>query len=556
MIPAKERWWEGRQPTDVIETLSQLPNDEILTPPAVARRILAMLPDGIWSDPFLTWCDPFCKSGIFLREVYSRLMGSLSLWEQDPVKRREHILKNMLFASSITELLGSVTRRTLYQSFNATGSSIVDPDARELVVTFEDERGNVWYERGEHIFKRGSSTCALCGGHKKAIDAERENFAYPFLHNPLPFGGKEMKFDIIVGNPPYQIGMKDEKGERTKNITPLYNRFIEKAIVMNPKYLLMVTPSRWFTAGKDLGSFREKMLGDRRLAKIVDFPNGREIFPTVEVKGGISFFLWDRDHNDDCEFTQISEGKIISEDLRDLRDGEGVLVRDMAAKAIVVKVLSHDHCATRLSEIVSRQDPFGAALKTNYAHSKDSPFSGSIPLVYRHKIGYVTPEQIPKNHKWIEDYKVLLPKASDGKGAIEALLVLGTPIALAPGSACTQSYLVAGTFKTANEARNYAKFLTTKFVRFLVFQRKTTQDLIPDRFRFVPAMPMDKEWTDKELFEEFGLDSNEIQYIEKTIADRDWNDSLDSAVPSSHLPGGSKYRQGPQAEEIEEDEDF
>ena len=557
MIPESERWWEGRQTTDVLDTISQLPNDEILTPPAVARQVLRILPEDVWSNHTLTWCDPFCKSGVFLREIYSRLMQSLSSWEPDPNKRREHILRKMLFASAITDLLANVTRRTLYQSFDATGASIVDPEAKTFLVEFDNPQGNVWYERGEHVFKPGSSTCLHCGGQKKVIELERENFAYPLLHNRLPFGGTEMKFDIIVGNPPYQIGMKDDKGERTKNITPLYNRFIEKAIELDPKFLLMVTPSRWFTAGKNLSLFREKMLADRRMRKIVDYPNGREIFPTVEVKGGISFFLWDRDHDADCDFVQVSDGKLVSQDLRDLRDGEGVLVRDMTANAIVDKVRSHKRCESRLSESVSTQDPFGAALKTNYALSKEKPFSGSIPLIYKHKIGYITNDQIPRNHEWIKDYKVLLPKASDGKGAREGLRVLGEPIALAPGSVCTQSYLVAGRFGSPTEARNFAKYLTTKFVRFLVLQRKTTQDLIPDRFKFVPELTMDEEWTDPTLFELFGLGAKEIDYIERTIAEREWIDSLDTPIPKTHQPGGSKYKQGSQDDdELEEDEDY
>lgn len=348
-----------------------------------------------------------------------------------------------------------------------------------------------------------------------------------------------MKFDVIVGNPPYQIGMDDGQGNRTANITPLYNLFVERAIAMNPRYLLMITPSRWFTSGHGLTEYRLRMMRDRRLRKLIDNPKLYDVFPQAEIKGGVSYFLWDREYNGDCEFSTRISGVIRDTALRDLRQGVDVVLRDNFAAGIVGKIAS---------------DPFGASIKTNFRGAEEFSFPDSIPLIYVNKIGYIRRDQLERNHGWVDRWKVLIPKAGDGHGRVPAY-VLGEPIALAPGSACTQSYLVAGTFDTREETENYAYFLTTKFCRFLVLQRKISQDLTPSRFGFVPAMDWLRRWTDADLYDHFRLTQEEIAYIEQNIEDRDLILSLDSAIPVTHLPGGRKYKAGDAPAEPDEDGD-
>lgn len=191
--------------------------------------------------------------------------------------------------------------------------------------------------------------------------------------------------------------------------------------------------------------------------------------------------------------------------------------------------------------------PFGLTMRSNYPGSVAEPFEGAIPLIYANRIGYSRPDQIQRNHEWIGRCKVLLPMVSsgdtpvDGEGRIVDV-VLGEPIALAPGSACTQTYFIAGMFDSGDETENYAHYLATKFVRFLVLQRKTTQHVTPDRFRFAPMLDMAVRWTDEKIYAEFGLSQEEIDYIEASIKPRSVNLSLDSPIPSSHLPGGVKHR--------------
>ena len=205
--------------------------------------------------------------------------------------------------------------------------------------------------------------------------------------------------------------------------------------------------------------------------------------------------------------------------------------------------------------------PFGLTMRSNYPGSVPEPFDDAIPLIYASHVGYSREDQIQRNHQWIEKWKVLLPMASSGDTPVDDQgriidVVLGEPIAVAPGSACTQTYFIVGMFKSKKETENYAHYIATKFVRFLVLQRKTTQHVTPDRFRFVPMLDMKKRWTDAELFKHFGLTVDEIDYIETTIKPRSVNLSLDSPIPASHLPGGYKYRVSGTDEADESDDDI
>ncbi|MFY9265123.1 MAG: Eco57I restriction-modification methylase domain-containing protein [Solirubrobacterales bacterium] len=517
---------------DILDCLAQLSSDEVPTPPKLANAMLDLLPTEVWRNPGHRWLDPCSKSGVFLREIVKRLLfEGLVEWEPDFEKRREHIFRNMIYGCGLTELTGIVSRRTVYYSRHAAGE--------HSVVRFEDDNGNIPFIRAEHDLEKGR--CKICGAPESLERGEdRENYAYAFIHDAYPTEElKDMKFDVIVGNPPYQIGMQDAQGNRTANITPLYQMFVDKAISMNPKYLVMITPSRWFTGGKGLDEFRRARIADRRFRVIVDNPKLFDCFPTAEIKGGVNYFLWDREYDGNCEFSVRIDGEIVESAERDLREGDGVLLRDNQAAQIVHKVRAKSDGT--LAEIVSPRDPFGQSLTTNYQFAKAVPFAGSIPLIFGSKVGYVKPEQLERNHGWVDRWKVLLPKAGDGHGRVPAK-VLGEPIALAPGSACTQTYLVAGVLQNKEETRFYAEYLTTKFVRFLVHARKSTQDVRPDKFKFVPDMDMSRSWSDDELYEYFDLTTTERDYIEKTIQPIDANFSLDSPTPASHLPGGAKYR--------------
>ncbi len=308
----------GHHVPDILDCLAQLSNDEVPTPPKLARAMLDVLPDEVWVDPTLRWLDPFCKSGVFLREIAGRLLNGLSDWEPDFHKRRDHIFRNMIFGTSITEMTGYISRRSLYCSRDA--SSDVS------VVKFDTEAGNVPFVWAKHDFKHDK--CEVCGAPSELERGGRENYAYSFIHDAYPTKElKDMRFDVVVGNPPYQIGTSGFG----VTASTIYNRFVDAAIGMNPRYVLMITPSRWFSGGKGLDDFRKRMINDRHLVSVIDNPKIFDCFPGVKIRGGVNYFLWDRDYSGDCDFSTRIDGKIVSRATRDLRDGSGVLLRDNRA---------------------------------------------------------------------------------------------------------------------------------------------------------------------------------------------------------------------------------
>ena len=528
----------GQHVPDILDCLAQLSNDEVPAPPKLARAMLDILPADVWGAVDYRWLDPVCKSGVFLREIAARLLEGLSDQIPNFDKRREHIYRNMLWGTSITEMTAMISRRSLYYSRDASGPA--------SVVTFADADGNLPFVRADHVFKKkkdGTETgnCLQCRAPVTVErGTDRENYAYSFIHGVYPTEEmKGMKFDVIVGNPPYQTGDKKNDGDRA---APVYDKFVTQAIDMDPRYVLMVTPSRWFTGGFGLDDYRKRMLADRHLRVIVDNPKLFDCFPGVEIKGGVSYFLWDREHNGDCEFSTRIDATITTTATRDLREGDGVLVRDNHAASIVHKVKTA-HRGAWVEQVCGPQMAFGH-MRTNFSGDHAVKRKGDVALVLGTRGGYISPKVIDKNHEWVDRWKVLIPKAGDGHGREESF-VLGEPIALAPGSACTQTYIVAGLFDNADETENYANYLATKFVRFLVLQRKTSQDIYDERFRFVPMLDMSRAWSDAELYDKFKLTDKERAYVEKTIKPRSVNLSLDSPIPASHKPGGAKYKPKP-----------
>jgi site-specific DNA-methyltransferase (adenine-specific) len=518
---------------DILDVIAALSSDAIPTPPLLARAMLDLLPAEVWGNPGLKWLNPGSKSGSILREVSKRLMVGLEKWEPDIEKRADHILRSMLFGAATTQIHGDMSRRSVYVSRDASSN--------HSIVKFDEAQGNILFVPSEHDYRlnkegRASGPCKICSAPLNLErGAKRENYAYSFIHGTYPTGEmKDMQFDVIVGNPPYQTG-----DGRTSE-SPLYHLFIEAAIALNPKYLAMIVPSRWFSGGKGLDEFRRKMIEDRRIRTIVDNPKLFDCFPGVEIKGGVNYFLWDRDYNGDCQFFTRIDGQIVSESTRDLRAGDGVVIRDNQASSIVEKCRPESPEGSLVRNF-SSQFPFGQSITTNFSGAREEPFKGSVPLIFGSHVGYISPDSIEKNHEKVDKWKVILPMAGDGHGR-ETSYVLGEPLALAPGSACTQTYLIAGIFDTGLEAENYAWYLCTKMVRFLVLQRKSTQHVRPDKFRFVPALDMSRKWLDEDLYEYFGLTRDEVDYIERSIHPREPNLSLESEIPASHLPGGAKYR--------------
>jgi len=496
---------------DILEVISDLSNDEVFTPPKVANRVLDLLPEEVWRNSTIRFLDPGSKTGVFLREITRRLMIGLAEEFPDADQRLEHILRNMVCGLAITELTSLMSRRTLYCSKNANGPS--------SVVAFDNPSGNIWFETVEHMFVNGR--CSECSAPESIQREGRDNYAYGFIHQD----GKEkiersidMKFDVIVGNPPYQM----EADAEGQNVVPLYNTFVKEAIALKPKYVTMVIPSRWLAGGKWLEGFRDDMLSDRRLRRIVDFPNAEDVFPGIgkNIKGGVMYFLWSRDDEGSCEITTRRGDEVVGPVDRVL-DEFDIFVRDARALPILKKVLAKGEDS--FSDLVSPRDPFGPALSSNFkAYRKpDEKHEGDYRLYMNDGTTrvsrWVDKVHVSRNFELAHNWKVLIPNAGSDGGQKLPDVVLGRPLIAEPDSVCTLTYLVIGPLASEFEANSVESYMKTKFFRFLVSLRKISQHTTQKSYLWVPTQKFDRTWTDEELYAQYSISSKEQTYIDSMI---------------------------------------
>jgi len=482
---------------DILDCIANLSSDEVFTPPDVANQVLDLLPKEIWSNPDVKILDPCCKTGVFLREAARRFMKGLEEKIPNEDKRREHVFKKMLYGISITQLTALVSRRSLYYTKEANNEF--------SVVNFDNPDGNISYKRMEHEYVQGK--CRICGSPYENLERgdSMENYAYQFIHE---MENSEMKFDVIIGNPPYQI----QDGGAGASASPIYQLFVNQAFRLKPRYVSMIIPSRWFAGGKGLDSFREQMLQSTKFKYLADFPAASELFPSVEIKGGVCYFLWDEKYDGRCEVVTFQEGKDQSRATRYLGEHGDIFVRFNEALPILEKV----QALTKnfIDEQIAPSKPFG--LRTYFNDYKEKSFKNSVALYGNGGKYFVRRDQIIANHHWIDKWKVL---TSNGYGAGEGYphQILGVPILAEPNSACTETYIVCGIYDTEKEAANFEMYMRTKFFRFLVALRKNTQHVTQSKFRFVPRLDMNTAWDDKKLITKFGLSGDEIAFIDSIV---------------------------------------
>ena len=486
---------------DVLSCIASLSNDEVFTPPELANKIIDMLPQELFENPDTTFLDPCCKSGVFLREIAKRLIAGLERQMPDIEKRIEHIFTKQLFGIAVTELTSLLSRRTLYCS--------KFPSSKYSAYQFPEDnpQGNIIYQRINHTWKDGK--CVYCGASQKVYDRgeEAEAYAYQFIHNLDVNSLFNMKFDVIIGNPPYHMN----DGGAKASAGSLYHLFVQQAKKLNPRYLTMIIPARWYAGGKGLDDFRKEMLEDRHIKILHDFNNASECFPNVEIKGGVCYFLWDKDYIGDCIINTHSNNTIVSTMERPLsEEGSDSFIRQNEAISIFRKVQNKKEIS--FSSIVSSRKPFGLA--TNFNDFRDKYFSDSVTIYANQRRGFVDKKTILGNLSWVDKFKILIPEAIGVGDMTKDWL---KPIVVGPNTCCTETYLVIGPFKDEEETQNAYSYMQTKFFHLLLGLKKITQHTTSKVYELIPIQDFSKPWTDKELYEKYKLTQDEIEYIESMI---------------------------------------
>ncbi len=467
----------GRNP-DVLTCIANLSNDEVFTPPELANKMLDAIAAAwaaknggadIWAEPSVTFLDPFTKSGVFLREVTRRLTDGLEPAMPNLDERVDHILTKQVFGIAITHLTSLLARRSVYCSKFAAGE-------HSIAKSFASDAGNIVFERMEHSWvgatefekvkgpdgktvKRGTNgRCKYCGASQKTLDRGEgfESHAYVFIHTDdikariRELFGDDMQFDVIIGNPPYQL---DDGGFGT-SAAPIYHKFVEQAKQLDPRLLCMIIPSRWFAGGKGLDEFRESMLSDDRIRSIDDYLSASDVFPSgMGGKGGVCYFLWDRDNPGPCRVTTHFKVWPISTTERPLLEpGSDVFIRFNEGLSILKKVVAVETGQVaslafpedkRFEQLVSSRKPFG--FETTFK-GKATKAAGDLVIYQNGGTGYVSRNSVKAGTYLIDRWKIFVGYAAPGTGNRDTYphRIISTPFLGEPGSVSSETYLAIG----------------------------------------------------------------------------------------------------------------
>ena len=520
---------------DVLTCIANLSNDEVFTSPEFANRMLdtvelawAEVNEGasIWADPTVTFLDPFTKSGVFLREITARLTNGLTEEIPELRARVNHILTKQVFGIGITNLTALLARRSVYCSKDAAGE-------HSIATSFDRDWGNIWFERTEHTWAAGR--CAYCGASQGEYSrgGDLETHAYAFIHTTdikarlARMFGAEMQFDVIIGNPPYQL----DDGGFGSSAAPIYNRFVEQARLLNPRLLSMVIPARWYAGGKGLSEFRSEMLNDNRIRALHDFPDTSDVFPGVNNRGGICYFLWDRDHTGDAMVHTHEKGVTTSAVSRPLLEpGLDTFIRYNEGVEILKKVVAVERRgtslglalspATRFSAFVSSRKPFG--LDTTFTgHPNERP--GDVRVFRNGGVTFASRTDISIGTRLIDAIKLLIPYASPGSDDYPHL-VLSRPIVAHSGEIATETYLVIGPFANETEARNAATYMGTMFFRFMLSLLRVSQHVTRSVYAFAPIQDFSRPWLDGDLVAKYGLSDDDLAFMSRFVKPVSWSD--------------------------------
>ena len=500
---------------DVLSCLANLSNDEVFTPPDIANKMLDLLPQELFKDPNTTFLDPACKTGVFLREIAKRLIVGLQDVFPNLQERPDHIFHKQLYGIAITELTSLLSRRSLYCSKY--------PNGEYSVSHFDSPEGNIRFRRIKHTWAGGK--CKFCGASQEQWEREegKETHAYEFIHTLDPEKIFNMKFDVIISNPPYHLTDGGGTGDSAK---PIYHLFIERSLSLKPKYLTMIVPSRWMKGGKGLSKFRQFMMDNNSIRYIKDFEDAKDCFNGIHLDGGVCYFVMDSTYHGPVEYWYKPMGDTAFKSIRFLKnDISQTIIRDYRQTSIIEKAESkHEDF---FSKIVSFRNPYGISADLFNSPDKYTHLSiSSAPNNNTYKIygvkgikggakrvsAYIKRSAVTLKNNDVSKYKLFFSKAYMTTSTVPPEIILGEP-----NEICTETFLQIGPFDSKAVALNCLEYIKTKFFRALLFYNRHSLNISKDSFSLIPMQDFSKPWTDEELYKKYKLTKEEIAFIESMI---------------------------------------
>ncbi|RXI40141.1 restriction endonuclease [Clostridium tetani] len=480
---------EGDNKEDIFDYIPPQKTNQIFTPRKVVKLMIDMLeeenPD-IFKNKELTFIDLYAKSGLYLTEVIKKLNEGLKKEIPDTKERIKHIMENQVYACAPSNIIYNMVKNYVYEGFDYVDTG----NLMKLDLSHSDEEGKM----------------------REILEEKR---------------GENLKFDVIIGNPPYQ----ESDGGAQASAKPIYQYFMQEAKKLKPKYIALITPSRWYVGGKGLDEYRDEMLNDIHLREMNDWLTPADIFPNTNIRGGVSYYLWDKEYDNSKNMIRVithKDNKTVSDMKRPMKiDGIDVFIRDNIGANIVQKIGAENN----LSEYVSARKPFGLA--TNFINSndfKDSMTETENPIICYARgwlKGYVDRSIVTIRDEYIDKWKIFMSRANN-IGTELPDDNLNSKIG-EPGTICTESYLIVGQDLNLNECSVKAldSYLRTKFLRYLHSLAKGSQDATAKTYRFVPIQDFtessDINWSksideiDEQLFNKYNLTDEEKKHIKNSI---------------------------------------
>ncbi|MGK4151941.1 Eco57I restriction-modification methylase domain-containing protein [Kurthia gibsonii] len=478
---------------DIFDYIPPQQTNQIFTPRRVVKLMVDLIAKnnpGIFSDYNVKFIDLYTKSGLYITEIVKRLNKGLKEQIPNSKERIKWILEKQVYACAPSNIIYNIVKNYIFSDFKDVSSkNIVEYDL------IEDAKNNK--------------------APKQLLEV---------------YGDENLKFDVIIGNPPYQ----EMDGGARASASPIYHHFVRLAKELNPELISFIMPTRWYAGGKGLDDFRDEMLSDIHLRELHDWLTPEDIFPNTNIRGGVCYFLWDKNHNSSKDFTRVvsyEKNEVINDVIRTMKiEGTDIFVRDGKAIPILSKVFADENTGT-MNNYISSRKPFGFEgnfVKNSKFRKSNSELSDPIQCYGKgQNIGYVERSEVLVRLEWIDIWKVYTPRANNVGTELNDDN-LNTFVG-SPKTICTESYLVIGAELglDENSCNNLSKYLTSKFARYLHSLAKGSQDATSKTFRFVPLQDFsnnsDVNWAvstqevDEQLFEKYGLTDDEINHIERRI---------------------------------------